>query len=350
MFRYKSKKFSSNSHKIKAGPFSPAFFLFLLSLIFIMIFSPAYGEENSTGDKQFFSDKQETFTFTVGARIIKGLCIKSSGKTWIDGNLAKKIFEATGAEASFDSTAKLLALGNVSANPSAVKLPADKGEPFTVVLNGVILKTACIKSGNDIFIPVDAIKVIMESAGKKFTSDNSSNLAAISTGSPVITSHPTPAEKPEPVETPAVSAEPSSLKGKEKKEAITVYMNSLKKILESSKPSEADKKKFGSLEPGKDSISPDDMNAVVEKQRKMLEEIKKLNPPEEETGEIHHLAISISAKMIRVMEIASKLINMPDTRANPEAEKEMAMLLKQLTEEEKVFNEKVNSVRKKYGL
>ena len=286
----------------------------------------------------------------MGAKIIKGSCIKSSGKTWIDGNLAKNIFEATGAEASFDSGARLLALGNIPANPASIKFSSNKGDSFTLVINGVILKTSCIKSGNGVFIPVDVIKTIMESSGKKFTLDDSGNLAAISTGSPIINSHPTPTVKPEPVATLTIPAEPSSLKGKEKKEAIAAYMNSLKKILEDSKPSEADKKKFGSLEPGKDAINPDDMNAVVEKQRKMLEQIKKLTPPEEETGEIHHLAISISAKMIRVMEIATKLISMPETRANPEAEKEMVMLLKQLSDEEKTFNEKVKMVRKKYGV
>lgn len=347
---YQSNKIALITGKIRAVVFTSALFMLFITVLLTTLFSPVYGEEDSGGNKKFFSGKEETYTFTVGANIIKGSCIKSTGTTWIDGNLAKKIFEATGAEASFDSGAKLLALGNIPANPSAIKLPAGGGEAFTLVINGVILKTVCIKSGNGVFIPVNVIKVIMEAAGKKFSSDDSSNLAAISTGSSTVIPHPTPAETPEPVETPAVSADPPVLMGKEKKEAVTAYMNSLKKILDDSKPSEADKKKFGSLEPGKDAINPDDMKAVVDKQRKMLEQIKKLSPPDEETGEIHHLAISISAKMIRVMEIVTKLITMPDTRANPEAEKEMAMLLKQLTEEERDFNNKVKAVRKKYGL
>lgn len=340
-FGNESSKISGNSGKTGMMILHPAFLL-LISFLILILYSPVCGEENP--------GKVETFTFTSEAKIIKGSCIKSDGKTWIDGNLVKKIFEASGAEASFDSDTELLALGNVPADPSIIKLPAAKGEPFTIVINGVILKTSHIRRGSDVFIPVEAVKTIMESAGKKVTFDNSSNLAAISAGSPVIMPLSAPAEKPVSVETPTVSPKPALLKGKEKKEAVVSYLNSLKKILEDSKPGEAEKKKFGSMEPGKDVISSEDMNAVVEKQKKMLEEIKKLNPPEEETGEIHQLAISISAKMIRVMELASRLLSLPDTRANPDAEKEMAMLLKQLTEEEKLFNEKVGNVKKKYGL
>ncbi len=352
MNHFKLKKRAASPRNTGEKSSSSVFFplLFLLLLLLITSFSPVYGEENSGGDKKFFSDKEETYTFTVGAKIIKGLCIKSAGKTWIDGNLARKIFEATGAEASFDPGAKLLALGNIPSNPSAIQLPADRGGVFTLVINGVILKTVCIKSDSGVFIPLNVIKVIMESSGKKFTSDDSSNLAAISTASSIITPNPTPAEKPESMITPVVSPESLPPEGKEKIKAISSYLNSLKKILEDSKPNEADKKKFSSLEPGKDTMNPDDLKVVVDKQRKMLEQIKKLSPPDEETGEIHHLAISISAKMIRVMEIVTKLITMPDTRANPEAEKEMAMLLKQLTEEEKLFNEKVKNIRKKYKL
>ena len=348
-------------------------FLTIVILFFISLtcFSYSLAKENNSkknnGDKTYFKEKTDKsqnreinelpFTFTVGIQILKGKCLKKQDKIWIEGNLSKKLFEALGAKVSYDSDSRVMALGNIQVNSKQIKLPPVKGTSFNIILNGEILKTGFISKGKKVYISIKSIKAFTDAMNCVMNIDSSANIAALSVNSgakdPVhIAKSPTvhTTKNPPPYPSPE---KPVLISKGDKREAVKKYLDDLKEILNENKPGKGDKKKFedGIFDsPDKKTISTDYFKEIADKHSKIIEKLNKLTPPDKETMEINRLAISSTAKMKRIIELASVIYSLDDTRANPDAESEMVMLLKQVKNEEEDFNKKVKKIRKKYDL
>jgi len=314
------------------------------------LYNPSmYLASNKSGQQE---KKGAAFTFTVGAKIIKGKCLKIKDKTWIDGALFCNLMKSLGVESSYDPSTSILALGNAPINTGKIKLTKHTGDPFKIVINGKIFKTGQTRSGNSVYIPIDTIKTILEAMGNRVEVDNSSNLAAVSSGGSSAKTGISPSKSPIPDKTPHTGT-PSPVPAGIQAEAVGNYMNALKKVMDKHRPGKKEKEKFGTAIPGpanKETPTSDDMKGIQKKLTGMLEDIRRLSPPNEETKEIHRMALSVTTKMIRIMDLASGIHKLPKDRANPKVEQELLMLVRQVRREEPEFREKVRILRKKYNL
>ena len=60
------------------------------------------------------------------------------------------------------------------------------------------------------------------------------------------------------------------------------------------------------------------------------------------------MAESIIAKRKKIIELGIKLFNLPKGESNPNIENDLLMLMKQVKNEESMFNDKIKKIRDKY--
>lgn len=311
---------------------------FIISILLILTILPVWS--NSCFAAVIPEEKTiepENFTFTAGDKIIGGKCLKKNGETWITATLAVDVMKSVGAGANYSSGENLLVLNHPSINKSGVALPPASSTDFRIVINGSIHKTASLKNGNEAYIPIKVLVTILESSGRQVEIDNASNLAAVSGGT-----------KAAPIASPSPSPVPV-----EKSEAVKKYMDDLKKVFLENRPGV---KEMGSLDKsvGDENFGITNPLEALKKlrveQEKFLVEIKKLSPPDEETKEIHRLALDIVGKMLRVSDLGIRLLSTPRGQDNPKAAEELIRLNREIKNEEADFNNRVIHIRQKYKI
>ncbi|MCE1246651.1 MAG: hypothetical protein LWY06_08410 [Firmicutes bacterium] len=306
--------------------------------------------------------KPDKIVVTVGANIIKGDSLKSGGRKYLDTDLVVAVLKALNVNASFDLSVMALAMEKPQ---TAAKLPvSEPNGNLTVVIGGTILKTDSCVADQKAYINYRFVENLLKGMGYEVKFDSASNFITIAdktepVAEPAVASasdpeQPTPATASVPPP-PVKNIEPAQPAGKEKQsediQAIASYMNALKKIFDDNAPEKEPKKgKQDGAIPDLTSIRGEDLKPVIDKQKKIIAEINKLTPPEEQTKEIHKLAVDVMAKMLRATELASQIFSLPEGHRKPAVEEEILELNRQITDDQILFNRKVIMLRQKYNL
>jgi hypothetical protein len=342
--------------------------LFIPVLMFVVLsVAISWSAENNTFKlkpltaEQTQTLKPDRMVVTAGASIIKGESIKSSGRKYLDADLIVAVLKSIGINSSFDISVMAFAIEKPAA-AAEIKLPStDPNGNLTVVIGGNILKTESVLSNQKAFINFRFVENLLKGFGYDVKFDASSNFItvtdskeALKTAEQPVAATPDPAAAsiPEPASSPAgvvTSPQPAAASDKitdKDVKAIAAYMNSLKKIFDDNAP----EKSANGGSPDPTAMKGEDLKPVIERQKKIIADINKLTPPEEQTGDIHKAALGVMAKMLRATELSLQIFSLPEGRRKPSAEEEVLELNRQITEEQKEFNRKVILLREKYNL
>jgi hypothetical protein len=322
------------------------------TILIIILFTAVLFLSIGTIPAQAAGDESQVsrFTFTVNGKIIKGASMRKDGVLWVDAGAFNEAERSLGAKSEFDSAGKIMTV-TINKEAKAIdSLPTPSGKPFSIVLNGKIIKTSCLSSGGKIFVPFESTEKVFSSLGCRVEKDLDARLATVTMDEP-------PRDA---VGMPSIPNLPNVEKAGEvlgdlnaRKEKVGHYIDSLKKIFDSNKPNNEDQNALssviGEVGSGKQ-MNLEGINSVRKKYAKAIDEMKKLTPPDEETGKIHNLAIDVFTKMDSLVDQGIQLLSLSDGLDIPGALEKIRMLNDDINREGREFDERVKALRKKYNL
>jgi hypothetical protein len=258
----------------------------------------------------------------VEGKIFSVPAVRARGVDWLQVARVQKVLAALGARVDYDPEGPLLAVTSPAAGRPS--LPPPRGEALTVVFNSTILKTGCLRQGSDLYLPVQAVAGLARALGGRTSLSAEEGVLTVSGANPAASTASSPAST----------------------RSVPEYMNALKAVYDSHKPTAADRAKWQRLSVDPRGLTVEDIRAIRVKYQAVLDGTRALAPPPAECREIHQLSLETFTKMVRILDLSAEMLETQDTSKISQIQ-DLQAECQTLAQR---FDEKVRAIRKKYHL